>query len=220
MQPTDHGEDAAARPWIPGGTTSRLDGLECLRCSETCVHDVLRHHKVSEGQHRHDRVMFVLDQGELRHRNMRKLGGVWLARGPAEVDELLSRLGADALDIGQQEFLELMGRRRGRIKTALMDQTFIAGVGNLLAGEALWAARIRPIRRIEGLSDDERMRRLRAPRAVTRRAVARIRRVSIPVGPARVDGQRRAVLDAEPSSPAPSSEAEERTSVRRARRET
>lgn len=79
---------------------------------------------------------------------MRKPGGVWLARGPAEVDELLGRLGADALDIGQQEFLELM------------DQTFIAGVGNLLAGEALWAARIRPIRRIEGLSDDERMRRL------------------------------------------------------------
>jgi formamidopyrimidine-DNA glycosylase len=125
------------------------------------------------GRHPHDRVILVLDQGELRYRNMRKLGGVWLASGPSEVDELLGRLGPDALSVGREEFLELMGGRRGRVKAALLDQSFIAGVGNLLADEALWKARIHPARRIEDLSADERTVLFRALRSVIRQTVDR-----------------------------------------------
>jgi formamidopyrimidine-DNA glycosylase len=123
------------------------------------------------GRHPHDRVILVLDLGEIRYRNMRKLGGVWLASGPAEVDEFLARLGPDALSVKRTEFLERMGSRRGRVKAALLDQSFLAGVGNLLADEALWRARIHPTRRIEDLSVDERAALFRELRSVIRHMV-------------------------------------------------
>jgi formamidopyrimidine-DNA glycosylase len=123
------------------------------------------------GRHRHDRVIVVLDIGEIRYRNMRKLGGVWLAAEPGEVDELLGRLGPDALSVKRKEFFELMGSRRGRVKPALLDQSFLAGVGNLLADEALWRARIHPARRNEDLSVDERAALFRQLRSVIRHTV-------------------------------------------------
>jgi formamidopyrimidine-DNA glycosylase len=125
------------------------------------------------GRHLHDRVIVVLDQGELRYRNMRKFGGVWLASDRGEADALLSGLGPDAFRLGREEFLQRLGVRRGRVKAALLDQSFIAGIGNLLADEALWRARIHPARRIDDLSMDERVAVFRALRAVIRQTVDR-----------------------------------------------
>ena len=125
------------------------------------------------GRHPHDRVIVVLDQGELRYRNMRKLGGVWLASDRGEADELLSGLGPDALRLGRKEFLELLETRRGRVKAALLDQSFIAGIGNLLADEVLWRARIHPARRIDDLSAEERVSLFRELRSVIRQTVDR-----------------------------------------------
>jgi formamidopyrimidine-DNA glycosylase len=122
-------------------------------------------------RHAHDRVIVVLDRGEVRYRNMRKFGGVWLAATRDEVDALLSRLGPDALRVGRQEFLERMRRRRGQVKVALLDQSFIAGIGNLLADETLWNARIHPTRPIESLSNEERAALFRALRSVIRRTM-------------------------------------------------
>lgn len=110
------------------------------------------------GRHRHDRVVFVLDRGELRYRNMRKLGGLWLAHDAREVERILSGLGPDALGLDRSAFDDLLGRRRGRVKVALMDQSLLAGVGNLLADEALWRARLHPARRVEDLTEEERRR--------------------------------------------------------------
>ena len=127
----------------------------------------------ADGRHVHDRVVFVLDRGEIRYRNMRKLGGLWLARDASDVDALLGRLGPDALDIERRDFLNLLERRRGGIKAALMDQTFLAGVGNLLADEILWSARIHPLGMIGDLSKEERTRLYRALRTVIARTVDR-----------------------------------------------
>jgi formamidopyrimidine-DNA glycosylase len=127
----------------------------------------------AEDRHRHDRVVFVLDRGEIRYRNMRKLGGLWLARDAADVDALLGALGPDALHISRRDFLKLLELRRGGIKAALMDQTFIAGVGNLLADEILWQARIHPLQAISELSSEERSRLYRALRTVIARTVER-----------------------------------------------
>jgi formamidopyrimidine-DNA glycosylase len=110
------------------------------------------------GRHRHDRVIFELDRGELRYRNMRKLGGLWLAHGPEDAQRILSRLGPDALKLDRRAFGELLDRRRGGVKAALMDQSLLAGVGNLLADEALWRARIHPALRVQELSEEERGR--------------------------------------------------------------
>jgi formamidopyrimidine-DNA glycosylase len=125
------------------------------------------------GRHRHDRVIVVLDEGEVRYRNMRKLGGVWVAADRAAVEGLLGHLGPDAFALGRREFLERLERRRGRIKSALMDQSFLAGVGNLLADETLWRARIHPARRIDGLSEEERRTVFRELRTVLRNTVDR-----------------------------------------------
>jgi formamidopyrimidine-DNA glycosylase len=125
------------------------------------------------GRHRHDRVILLLDDGELRYRNMRKLGGVWLASGPEGVDELLGHLGPDALRVRRTEFLELLGKRRGRVKATLLDQSFVAGVGNLVADEALWRARLHPARPIRDLSPDDRAVLFRELRSVLRHEVDR-----------------------------------------------
>lgn len=127
----------------------------------------------SDGRHRWDRLIVGFHGGgELRYRNMRKLGGIWLAHGPDQVDALLGRLGPDALSLTPRGFDHLLMRRRGGVKAALMDQTFVAGVGNLLADEILWQARIHPRRRIETLSADEGHRLDSAMRSVVRRTAA------------------------------------------------
>jgi formamidopyrimidine-DNA glycosylase len=110
------------------------------------------------GRHRHDRLVVELDRGELRYRNMRKFGGVWLARNREDVRAITGALGPDALTLDKNRFLQLLGPRRGRIKAALMDQSLIAGIGNIVADEVLWHARVHPARRIEDLASNELVR--------------------------------------------------------------
>jgi formamidopyrimidine-DNA glycosylase len=96
---------------------------------------------VATERHAHDRLVFVCEGGELRYRNMRKFGGVWLARDPAQVT---GALGPDAASVGGDDFRDLLDRRRGGLKAALMDQRLIAGLGNLMVDEILWRARVNP----------------------------------------------------------------------------
>jgi formamidopyrimidine-DNA glycosylase len=126
-----------------------------------------------EGRHRHDRVIVETDRGELRYRNMRKLGGVWLAHDREEADRLLAPLGPDALHVSSAGFREALARRRGQVKATLMNQSVVSGVGNLAADEALWQARIHPARRLEDLDEGERRRLERSVRRVLRTWVDR-----------------------------------------------
>jgi len=128
-------------------------------------------------RHRHDRVILLLDRGELRYRNMRKLGGAWLAHDRDEVGAILGQLGPDALVVRRRAFLDRLSRRRGGVKAALMDQSFVAGVGNIVADEVLWQARLHPRRRIETLTDEERTTLYRTMHAVLKEAVDRYDRV-------------------------------------------
>jgi formamidopyrimidine-DNA glycosylase len=100
------------------------------------------------GRHPHDRIIFVCDGGELRYNNMRRFGGVWLARDAQERARVTGPLGPDAAAIGGDEFLALIARRRGGIKAALMDQFLVAGLGNLMTDEILWRARVHPAARV------------------------------------------------------------------------
>jgi formamidopyrimidine-DNA glycosylase len=114
--------------------------------------------KPGEPRNRYDRVVFVLDDGELRYRDMRKLKGLHLARGRGEVDRLLDGLGPDALSVSRDELRELLSSSRRQVKPALTDQSVLAGLGNLLADEILWRARLHPKRRCDGLSAAEHAR--------------------------------------------------------------
>ncbi|WP_300441028.1 DNA-formamidopyrimidine glycosylase family protein [Christiangramia sp.] len=64
-------------------------------------------------------------------------------------------LGPHASDLNKVEFLELFKRKKGSIKTALMDQSFIAGLGNLYVDEVLYHSGIHPKSKAEKLSEDE-----------------------------------------------------------------
>jgi formamidopyrimidine-DNA glycosylase len=122
-------------------------------------------------RHRHDRLVLVFDDGELRYRNMRRLGGVWLASDDDELKVLLGSLGPDALAVERDEFLGSLSRRRGGVKALLMDQRLVAGIGNLVADEILWQARIHPRRRVEDLDASDRVRLFRTMHRVLGAAV-------------------------------------------------
>ncbi|MFN2590685.1 MAG: Fpg/Nei family DNA glycosylase [Actinomycetota bacterium] len=125
-------------------------------------------------RHRHDRLWIELDEGgELRYRNMRKLGGVWLAHDQEEANRITGALGPDALTVDRRTFLDLLRRRRGGVKAALMDQTLVAGVGNLIADETLWQARLHPKRPVESLTDEERVRLFSSMHRVLKESVER-----------------------------------------------
>jgi formamidopyrimidine-DNA glycosylase len=124
-------------------------------------------------RHRHDRVIVELDAGEIRYRNMRKLGGAWLAHDRVEAAAVMGELGPDALAISRKEFLDRLSRRRGGLKALLMNQRLVAGVGNLIADEVLWQARLHPRRRTEDLSDAERRELYRKMHSVLKESVER-----------------------------------------------
>lgn len=106
---------------------------------------------------RYERLVVSLDQGELRYADLRKLRGVWLAADDSELADVLGEQGPDALGMGLREFRDVVaGRRTGarQLKPTLMDQSVIAGLGNLLVDEICWRARIRPTLPVAELSDD------------------------------------------------------------------
>lgn len=86
--------------------------------------------------------------GRLEFRNLRSSGAAFEAPG------------AEPLTIGAREFAELFHKRNMPIKAALLNQTLLAGVGNIYADESLFQARIRPRRRTNRLTAAE-LERLR-----------------------------------------------------------
>jgi formamidopyrimidine-DNA glycosylase len=122
--------------------------------------------RAREPADKHAHVVFGLDGGdELRFHDPRKFGRVWLLSDPIAV---LGALGPDALDpeLTAGAFKARIRARRGRLKPLLLDQTFVAGIGNIYADEALWLARLHPLRAAGGLSDREIGRLYRAIRSV------------------------------------------------------
>ena len=106
------------------------------------------------------------DGGRLALHDKRRLGRVVL-------DPDLSRLGPDAADVGRVEFRDRVGRGTAPLKARIMDQSVIAGVGNLLADEALWQAGLSPLHPSGDLDVRELDGLRRAIRAATRRAIRR-----------------------------------------------
>ncbi len=104
------------------------------------------------------------DGGRLRLLDPRRLGRVRL-------DPDLAALGPDAGEIGRDDFRERVGKGTASVKARLLDQTTLAGVGNLLADEGLWQARISPRRSARELSAEELDELRRQLRRAIRRAI-------------------------------------------------
>jgi formamidopyrimidine-DNA glycosylase len=131
-------------------------------------------------------VHFLLDLEDgrqMRLRDVRKFGRVGLYRrdeagtllGADGVRELFAELGPEPLDdaFSLQAFRRILRARKGRLKSLLLDQSFLAGIGNIYADEALWLARLHPLRRVTSLRRPDERRLYDAIRAVLAEAVAR-----------------------------------------------
>jgi formamidopyrimidine-DNA glycosylase len=121
-----------------------------------------------QGDYRWSRFALTFaDGGRLLLVDPRRLGRIRL-NPPVE------KLGPDAALITPAQFrAALAAGAAAPVKARLLDQRRIAGIGNLLADELLWRARIHPARPVAGLSPDERTRLLRATRSTIRYAVRR-----------------------------------------------
>ncbi|MBA3741042.1 MAG: bifunctional DNA-formamidopyrimidine glycosylase/DNA-(apurinic or apyrimidinic site) lyase [Chloroflexi bacterium] len=143
------------------------------------------------------RVVFRFeDDRELRYRDVRKFGriGLWpggglrsigagrgsRSRRVAEggrryrIGEVFSGHGPEPLQrsFTAERLAERLARRSAKLKTLLLDQSFIAGVGNIYADEALWRARLHPLRAADTLDEREVRRLHRAVRGVLRQGIA------------------------------------------------
>jgi formamidopyrimidine-DNA glycosylase len=121
---------------------------------------------------RHEHVVLGLDDGrDLRFRDTRKFGRWLLTDTP---QDQLGRLGPEPLDdsFTLKRFQERLLGRGGMLKPLLLDQAFIAGMGNIYVDEALWLARLHPQRSAASLAATEPRRLYRALRAVLRSGIA------------------------------------------------
>jgi formamidopyrimidine-DNA glycosylase len=103
----------------------------------------------------HDRVIFDLDDSrQLRFNDTRKFGRMYLVD---DVETVTGRLGPEPLseEFTLAAFEQRLAKHAGRLKPLLLNQAFIAGVGNIYADEALWLARLHPLRRADSLTHAE-----------------------------------------------------------------
>jgi formamidopyrimidine-DNA glycosylase len=138
----------------------------------------------------HARVVFQLADGrQLRYRDVRKFGriGLWEGgglrarqgwriaegRAPYRVGDIFARHGPEPLSrsFSSKRFAERLRHRSGRLKSLLLDQSFVAGIGNIYADEALWRAQLHPLRTADTLTDGEVRRLHRSIRSVLRQGV-------------------------------------------------
>ncbi len=104
---------------------------------------------------KHDHLVVGLDNNyELRFNDARKFGRVYLVN---DVQQVVGQLGPEPLEAAFTlgAFRALVAGRSGALKPTLLDQTFIAGVGNIYADESLWRARLHPRRKLGALAPDE-----------------------------------------------------------------
>lgn len=104
---------------------------------------------------KHVHTVFALDNGdELRFRDIRKFGRIYLVRDP---EVILGKLGPEPLSssFSAEILFQRLQKRRRMLKPLLLDQTFIAGIGNIYADEALYHARLHPKRYSHTLSASE-----------------------------------------------------------------
>lgn len=112
------------------------------------------------------------DGSALAFSDVRKFGRVLLGKKETifRLSEI-SSLGPDALEVNQTIFEQRVRSRKKSIKAILLDQTIIAGIGNIYSDEALWRARIHPCRSGNRLTSQEALKIWRALRDVLREAI-------------------------------------------------
>ena len=106
-------------------------------------------------RNKHEHVILQLDQAnELRFHDTRKFGRLFLTQ---TAQTILGKIGPEPLKRGftRQQFCSMLHGKKRQMKPLLLDQSFIAGLGNIYVDEALWEARIHPQRISSSLNEKE-----------------------------------------------------------------
>ncbi|WP_378734124.1 Fpg/Nei family DNA glycosylase [Nocardia brasiliensis] len=140
------------------------------------------------------RVRFFTPEGatpaiDLTEAGTKKRLAVYIVDDPKLVPGI-ARLGPDALDVTEEQFTEILRGTSQRIKTAIVDQTLLAGIGNAYSDEILHTARISPFANTKTLAADKVAELYAAMRAVLTDAVRR----SVGQDAARLKGEKRSGL--------------------------
>jgi formamidopyrimidine-DNA glycosylase len=129
-----------------------------------------------EASSTHERAVIDLDDGTgVSYRDVRRFG-TWHVLSPTELEDYLSaRLGPEPLGsrFTTRFLTERLSRRRAPLKSVVLDQRVVAGLGNIYADEALWHARLHPLRRAAALGPEEVARLRRGVRLALRRGIRR-----------------------------------------------
>ncbi|RYG37972.1 hypothetical protein EON81_05020 [bacterium] len=112
------------------------------------------------------------DGRRLAFSDPRRLGRIWLSEN-ASTDTRLAKLGPDAFENMPvaEEFHRRLAKRKAPLKAVLLDQGFLAGIGNYLADEMLYQARVAPGRLASSLSPEESERLRQALKSILDHAV-------------------------------------------------
>lgn len=120
---------------------------------------------------KHVHFVLYLDNGKkVIFQDTRRFGGIWLLR---DLDMFFAKMGKEPLnrDFSAPYLLSIIKNRRIAIKTLILNQNLISGIGNIYADEALFLARIRPDREAGSLSEEEALRLSRAIKKVLREGI-------------------------------------------------
>mgnify|MGYP006425568295 FL=1 len=130
-----------------------------------------RGRRLAHGDHHH--ATLRLDDGaRLVFRDPRRFGGLWAIGCPEELERRWAALGPDALGIGSADLVAALSTARRPIKAVLLDQTRIAGIGNIYADEALFAAGIHPLCTASSIGHEQAAALARAVRRTLGAAIA------------------------------------------------
>jgi formamidopyrimidine-DNA glycosylase len=122
---------------------------------------------------KHDRfVLDFTDDFRLVFNDPRKFGRIWLTENPQEI---LGGLGPEPLDLHltAAQFHLMLKKRKRQLKPLLLDQTFIAGLGNIYTDEALFLARLNPLKIAASVTEEQSEKLLKAIRTVLREGICR-----------------------------------------------
>jgi formamidopyrimidine-DNA glycosylase len=119
---------------------------------------------------KYTRVIFILDKGFLIFNDARKFGWIKVL-DDKDLNNELSKIGKEPFDLNFKYLKEIFSKTKRPIKIVLMDQEKIAGLGNIYANEALFLAKIHPLKPANKLKDSEIKNLISAIKKVIKKAI-------------------------------------------------
>lgn len=132
--------------------------LELSNGKSLVIHLKMTGQLVYPGTGKGSRVTFYLSDGKTLDFNDQRLFAELRLLDDWRSWRFIKGLGPEPSALDKEEFKRMLSSKKTRIKPLLMEQTFISGIGNLYAAEALFRARINPARSALSLSDQEKQR--------------------------------------------------------------